>query len=228
MSALEKYGFQIIDNVFSIKEVDDILTLINSSSIKNEFGVREFLLDNPEIFKKVFTRKLIAIIKNISPNCNKLIKSIYFDKPPNANWVVNWHQDLTINLIDKKEIPNFRNWRVQSERTIVQPDRAFLESIFTIRIHLDDCTETNGALRIIEASHQLGVVKMKDWIKQKEGVEKICEVQKGGILIMKPLTLHSSRRSENQRNRRIIHLEFTDKELPDGLNWKEKIEFDHQ
>ena len=59
---------------------------------------------------------------------------------------------------------------------------------------------------------------MKEWLKNKEGVERICEVNKGGILIMKPLILHSSKRTENQKNRRVIHIEFTDKELPIGLN----------
>lgn len=58
----------------------------------------------------------------------------------------------------------------------------------------------------------------------KKGVEKICEVKKGGILIMKPLVLHSSRRTENQKNRRVIHVEFCDESLPNGLEWKEKIE----
>ena len=41
---------------------------------------------------------------------------------------------------------------------------------------------------------------------------------------MKPLLLHSSRRTENQKNRRVIHIEFTDKQLPAGLKWKEMIE----
>ena len=40
---------------------------------------------------------------------------------------------------------------------------------------------------------------------------------------MKPLLLHSSRRTENEKSRRVIHVEFTDKELPKGLKWKEAI-----
>ena len=43
---------------------------------------------------------------------------------------------------------------------------------------------------------------------------------------MKPLILHASKRTENQMNRRVIHIEFTDKEIPQALNWKEKIEFE--
>jgi len=224
-SNLNQNGFEIIENVYSLTEVNEILQLVESKEIENKFGVREFLTDNPEIAEKVFTKSLIEIIEQISPACNKSIKSIYFDKPPSANWIVNWHQDLTINLTEKKAVENFKNWRVSDARTIVQPNRELLENIFTIRIHLDDCTKENGALRIIQNSHTKGVIEIKEWMKNKIGVERICEVKKGGILIMKPLTLHSSKRTENQKNRRIIHIEFTDRELPEGLNWKEKIEF---
>ena len=136
---------------------------------------------------------------------------------------MNWHQDLTINLRNRIELDGFKNWRENSERIVVQPTREILENIFTIRIHLDDCTKENGALRVIEKSHKNGVIEIKDWIKNKEGVEKVCEVNRGGILIMKPLTLHASSRTENKANRRVIHIEFTDIELPNGLIWKEEI-----
>ena len=223
-SKLNQKGFEIIESVYSNSEINEILKLVELKGIENKFGVREFLIDNSEIAEKIFTESLIKIIERISPNCKKVIKSIYFDKPPNANWIVNWHQDLTINLSNRKEVENFKNWRTNSERTIVQPNKELLESIFTIRIHLDDCTKENGALRVIEKSHNKGVIKVKEWLQKKNGIEKICEVKKGGILIMKPLILHSSKRTENQKNRRVIHIEFTEKELPIGLNWKEKIE----
>ncbi|MCG8331878.1 MAG: phytanoyl-CoA dioxygenase family protein [Chitinophagales bacterium] len=224
-STLNQKGFEIIEGVYSEKEVNEILERIKSKEIENKFGVRAFLLDKPELAELVFTENLMKIIRTISPDCDKSIKSIYFDKPPHANWVVNWHQDLTINLVEKIEVPAYKNWRVNSERVVVQPNKEMLESIFTIRIHLDDCTKENGALRVIENSHKRGVIDIKEWTKHKEGNEQICEVRKGGIVIMKPLTLHSSKRTENKKSRRVIHIEFTDQELPMGLNWKEKIEF---
>lgn len=219
---LEDKGFEIIEEVYTEQEVNEILAILVAKEYESQFGVREFLLDNPEIAEKVFTPKLLGIIETISPNCDKSIKSIYFNKPPSANWIVNWHQDLTINLKGKGDAPNFKHWRVSQERTIVQPTREILESIFTIRIHLDDCTKENGALRVIENSHKQGVIEIMAWMKDKPGTEKIAEVKKGGVLLMKPLTIHASKRTENQKNRRVIHLEFTAMELPEGLQWKEK------
>lgn len=222
---INEKGFEIIEGVYTQREVNDILEIIEQKELPNQFGVRAFLVHHPEISERVFTKKLKNIIHQIAPNCTTSIKSIYFNKPPSANWIVNWHQDLTINLQTRKDVPNFKNWRKKDGRVIVQPDRQLLESIFTIRIHLDDCTRENGALRVIEHSHRQGVIEIKEWVKNKLGKEHICEVQKGGILLMKPLLLHSSKRTENQKNRRVIHIEFIDQLLPDGLEWLEKVEF---
>jgi L-ribulose-5-phosphate 3-epimerase UlaE len=227
METLERQGYQIIEEVYTTKEVDQLIELINEKDLNNEFGLREFLSDNLDIAKLVFNERLIRIIKGISPNCDKSIKSIYFDKPPTANWIVNWHQDLTINLEGgKQEIEEYINWRTKPERTTVQPNLELLESIFTIRIHLDDCNERNGALRVIEQSHKNGVIEIKQWNETKEGEEHICEIGKGGVLLMKPLTLHSSRRTGNNKSRRVIHIEFTEKELPEKLKWKEQIHYE--
>jgi len=224
---LDKKGYTIVDSIYSGEEVEEIVTYLDTRKISGQFGVREFLFQNPEIASKILNARLLQIIKEIAPNCKKSIKSIYFDKPPSSNWIVNWHQDLTINLSNRKEVSQFKNWRENDERTIVQPNRELLENIFTTRIHLDDCTKENGVLRIIEESHLNGTINIKEWMETKKGIEAICEVRKGGILIMKPLTLHSSRRTENEKNRRVIHIEFTDQELPNGLKWKEKVEFEN-
>jgi len=225
-SELDTFGFKIIESIYTEKEIDEIVSLLESEEIKGQFGVREFLYNYPSIKQKVFNSKLLKVIKRISPKCKKSIKSIYFDKPPSANWIVNWHQDLTINLSNRIDIDQYKNWRKKDKRFVVQPNKELLEKIFTIRIHLDNCTALNGALRVVEKSHTNGVVDIKEWIDSAADFETVCEVNKGGILLMKPLLFHSSKRTENQMNRRVIHVEFTDQELPIGLEWKEKVVFE--
>jgi hypothetical protein len=39
--------------------------------------------------------------------------------------------------------------------------------------------------------------------------------------MMKPLIFHSSKRTENAASRRVIHIEFSSKELPKPLVWHE-------
>lgn len=223
MKKLKESGFDIIEQVYSKEEVDEIIQHIDKKGIGGKFGVRSFLKDNPDIAKKVLSPNLLALVKSIAPNCKLSIKSIYFDKPPHANWIVNWHQDLTINLDGKADIPAFKKWRETEARTVVQPSLDVLESIFTLRIHLDDCTQENGALRVIEGSHKEGVINMRKWKGEDERAITTCEVGRGGVMLMRPLLLHSSRRTENQQNRRVIHIEFLEKELPYTLKWREGV-----
>lgn len=224
-SSFEEKGYDIVEAIYTAKEVSKIISLLDKKGFKEQFGIRSFLKDNPDFIDLLFTPSLLKLIHEISPNCDKSIKSIYFNKPPTSNWIVNWHQDLTINLQEKREVPNYINWREKDNRVIVQPNTELLQNIFTLRIHLDDCTKENGAVKVIESSHTQGIIEIKEWLKNKKGKEVICEINAGGVMLMKPLTLHFSNRTENNKNRRVIHIEFTDKELPHNLTWKEMVRF---
>lgn len=223
----EEDGFEIINHVFSEKEIQAINHFLKTKNIKEVFGMRSFLKTFPEITSLVFNQNIVSIINSIEKE-SKVIKSIYFNKPPSANWIVNWHQDLTINVSGKSSDKAFKNWRFLKERTIVQPPLEILENIFTIRIHLDHCTQQNGALQVISKSHQNGVINLSNKIAQLNQAKKICEVKKGGILVMKPLLFHSSKRTENHQNRRVIHIEFSNKNLPNGMKWLEAQDFSYQ
>jgi hypothetical protein len=50
----------------------------------------------------------------------------------------------------------------------------------------------------------------------------VSEVGSGGVQLLKPLLLHASSESKIQRRRRVLHLEFSSKELPNGLLYSEK------
>ena len=87
----------------------------------------------------------------------------------------------------------------------------------TARIHLDDVTDENGPLKVIPGSHATGTILQLGDV-QPEAIR----VQRGDVLLMRPLLAHGSGRShpETHRHRRILHLEFAaSAELPDGYNW---------
>jgi len=112
------------------------------------------------------------------------------------------------------------NWTFKKEQYGVQPPIEILNDTITIRIHLDDTNKNNGALKVIPKSHLNGIVRpdSKDWNIDNE---YICEVKKGGAMLMKPLTLHASDRTTNGKKRRVIHLELNRHKLSEPLNWLE-------
>jgi ectoine hydroxylase-related dioxygenase (phytanoyl-CoA dioxygenase family) len=227
VNEVQEKGFAIVENIFSEAETDQIIH--KTEALKSEkwnfrkkedlFAIRHFLKESEEIRKLVLTEKVQAILQQFASNY-QLVKSIYFDKPPKANWTVNWHQDLTISVTEKKEMTDFKNWLPKDDYFSVQPSDEFLKNMLTFRIHLDNCTKENGALRVIEGSHSQ-VLNIKEVSQNFFEKETVCEVKKGGILIIKPLLWHSSRRAENNASRRVVHLEFSSLPLPYSLDWNE-------
>jgi ectoine hydroxylase-related dioxygenase (phytanoyl-CoA dioxygenase family) len=180
------------------------------------------LKELPAISTFVFTDKLKAMLNELFGPEYFVVKSIYFDKPEQSNWFVNWHQDLTISVKEKKETNGFGPWTIKQDQFAVQPPLGILNDNFTIRIHLDDATAENGALKVIPGSHKKNIYRADeiDWAVEKE---HICPVRAGGIMIMQPLLLHASNRTVNYKRRRVIHIEFSRTELPKGLSWAEKL-----
>jgi len=223
-------GYSVISNVFSGEEIEKISEVIRNTDPSKDtfrksedlFAIRQFLKEIPEVRDLVFNDKIKEICKEIFGENYVAVKSIYFDKPETSNWYVAYHQDLTISVDKKLELPGFGPWTTKQNQFAVQPPLDILENMYTIRIHLDDTDEHNGALKVVPGSHAKRIYRPEaiDWTIE---TEEICSVEKGGIMMMKPLLLHGSNRTTNGNRRRVIHIEFSDRELPEGLNWSERM-----
>ena len=151
---------------------------------------------------------------------NRLVRSILFDKVPGSNWSLRWHQDRTIAVIRRVDVPGYGPWSVKAGIVSVHPPVEVLERMITVRIHLDPCTKENGALRVIPgsaASGKLGSDEVADRVAR--GPEIVCETPAGGALLMRPLTLHASGPTRSSGHRRILHLDFASGALGGRLQW---------
>ncbi len=150
------------------------------------------------------------------------VRSILFDKTPEENWPVAWHQDLTIAVDRKVEVPGYGSWSIKDGVTHVQPPIPLLESMVTLRLHLDDTFEDNGALRVIPESHRHGKIAPNEMKASTRQSAVTCECAAGDVLLMSPLLLHASGRSRKPNRRRVIHLEYAPiEELDEALGWFE-------
>lgn len=227
---IEEQGFTIIGNVFSDDQVQQLCEIIAkangpASTFRRSadlFAIRQFLKEVPDVRPLIFTETLKNLITELFGKDYFIVKSIYFDKPEQSNWFVPYHQDLTISVDQRLELDDYTSWTIKQGQFAVQPPLTVLESCFTIRIHLDDTDENNGALKVVPGSHLKGIYRPEniDW---NEETEAICAVPKGGIMIIKPLLLHSSSRTINNNKRRVIHIEFSNYKLPEELAWSESM-----
>jgi ectoine hydroxylase-related dioxygenase (phytanoyl-CoA dioxygenase family) len=104
----------------------------------------------------------------------------------------------------------------------VQPPVELLGKMLAVRLHLDDCDETNGALRVLPGTHWHGrLTANRVTSLRQETPEIVCRAQVGDALLMRPLLLHASGRSQGEGHRRVLHIEFAGFELPEGLRFHE-------
>jgi len=148
----------------------------------------------------------------------RLVRAILFDKIPGANWTVPWHQDLTIAVAERHDVEGFGPWSVKEGVVHVQPPVAVLEEMATFRIHLDECGQDNGPVRVIPGSHRHGRIAESDLSRYLTD-ETPCVGGVGSVLVMRPLILHASSPAKSPSHRRVLHMEFAGGDLPKPLHW---------
>lgn len=225
-------GYAILPDVFSPEEMTGLLRTIeaveagsaNFRRSQDVFAIRNLLGELPQLWAQLLTPRLRAVLAELFPaQTPHLVKAIYFDKPAGSNWLVAWHQDVMVAVDQRLDLPGYGPWSAKGSETTVLPPREILESIITVRLHLDDCDATNGALRVVPGSHQHDVIPNEQHPAFTPRAVT-CAVPAGGLMLMQPLTLHASQRSTSPRPRRVIHLEFSAAELPASLQWRERRE----
>lgn len=225
---LENKGTQIINSVYTRKDLAKIGKILHHYKISHElnankevFAIRGLLKKIPELQEVLINKNIQNILSNIDDKM-QLTKAIFFDKPIGSNWYVTWHQDTIINVTNKIASAKYSGWTKKEAYFGVRPPVEYLKDTVTIRIHLDYTDNDNGALHVLPGSHNTILSDTEIKVITENSFHSVCEVRSGGIHLMKPLLLHASSKTKNQKNRRVIHLEFCPMTLPEGTDWVEK------
>ena len=131
----------------------------------------------------------------------------------------------TAAVRERVETPGWGPWSEKAGVVHVQPPPAVLEGMVTIRIHLDDCGEDNGPLRVLPGTHRTGrfdVRAIADAAAERRAV--LCTARAGDCLVMRPLVLHASGKATGAADhRRVLHIEWAADDLPGNLEWRECV-----
>lgn len=211
-------GFAILPGVLAKAQRDKLGELLGPGTNAGRRGILEL----PVIAKLAGSDGILNLVRPHLSAEPRPVRGIYFDKSAAANWFVAWHQDLTIAVREKIDVPGFGPWSIKAGVPHVQPPVQVLKQMLAVRLHLDDCSESNGALRVIPGSHRAGRLSTESIRRVRmEEPAIVCCVPAGVALLMRPLLLHSSGGSRTAGRRRVIHIEYAAVALPDGLQWHE-------
>jgi Phytanoyl-CoA dioxygenase (PhyH) len=220
---LDAEGFIIVPQVLDPEACGVLRDLLGNADGAGTRG----MLRIPEVLD--LANSLLAdLVRPHLPTQPVAVRGIYFDKRPETNWLVAWHQDLTLALRERVDVPGWGPWSIKDGVPNVQPPVELLEQMLTMRVHLDDADESNGALRVLAGTHRLGRLDAESIAKcRKTHGERICAAKAGDALLMRPLLLHASSRSTSERRRRVLHIEFAGYSLPERLEWHEGYNAGH-
>ena len=217
---LDKYGFIILDRYLNNDTIDRLIQDIESLNLTPErAGIRNILELLPSVDRLSQSQSIRSLVEPILGNSARVVRGIFFDKQPTANWKVPWHQDVTIAVRNRLDLPDYHPWSIKGGIHHVQPPVAILEQMLTVRIHLDKTDKSNGSLKVIPGSHCDGKLNGGAIDKWKQIDSTICTCEPGGILLMRPLLLHASSAAIAPSHRRVIHLDYAGCNLPEGLEW---------
>ncbi len=199
------------DRLDMIHELEQLRSGIQAHSLRNVHV-------SPKVSRLASSSMAYEVAHAVLGPAARLVRAIFFDKVPGANWSVPWHQDLTIAVAEKVEFEGYGPWSQKDGVTHVQPPAEILENMVTVRIHLDSCGVENGPVRVKPGSHLHGRIS-ETMVSKWEGEEVACVGKAGSALVMRPLILHASSPSSNPAHRRVLHLEYAGVELPSPLRW---------
>ncbi|PSG90351.1 phytanoyl-CoA dioxygenase family protein [Aurantibacter aestuarii] len=219
-------GFSVLNQVYTKREIKKIkgkLHMYLKNNPGKTYSLREVFLRLPQLKPLVINKNLKQIIDSLLPNAF-LTKVIYFDKTIQDNWYVTWHQDLPVNVKDKIETDGFTSWTKKEDVISVIPPEAINKNTISIRVHLDNTNSENGALKVIPGSQNKRLTDTEIKLIIDNSLPFDCEVNLGGIHILKPQILHASSKNKSGKRRRVLHLEFSNLDLPNGLEYAEKVD----
>ena len=212
-------GFAVIPAVLDAAHCDD-LAASTAACVADTPGTRSLLTQD-------WCRALAATLRAhpavgaLIPAGHVAVQCTYFEKSVGRNWLVPIHQDLSIPVRERVEHPALRGWSGKEGTLFVQPPCELLETLVTVRMHLDACTEDDGPLQFVPGTHVRGRIDAAEASRlRQEGPVATCAVERGGALVMRPLALHASSKATGRSRRRVLHFVFGPPELPYGLGWE--------
>lgn len=202
-------GFWIEEDVLSPRECDSLVEALSlSRAARGRAGARH-LMKQTAVAEVANDQRLLRIARRSLGEGAVPYRATLFEKSGRANWLVVWHQDTALPLASRFDSPEWGPWSKKAGVLYAHAPAWALSRVLALRIHLDASTEENGPLRVIPGSHAAGVLSDDEVFRLVRRQEHVaCTVERGGVLAMRPLLIHSSSKARMDAPRRVLHVEY--------------------
>ncbi|GGF39203.1 phytanoyl-CoA dioxygenase family protein [Echinicola rosea] len=223
---LHERGSYVFPQIYAQKEIKMITGLIvehqkKTSSNRPSSLTKSLFQEIPELSRLIFNEHLTTILNAVDIDLF-VTKVALIDSQSNLN--VRWHQDTTIDVKHKAQLPGFADWRESAGYFKVCPPSQILKNGLIVRIHLEEAFEEKGAMEVFPGTHQEKKTNDQIQLMASKRLPTIVEVDAGGVHLMHPLLVHRSPKQSPKDKTKVIQLILHSLNLPNGLTWAEKHE----
>jgi hypothetical protein len=204
-------GYQIVLECLSNLECEKLLEVLSRQSLSHGRAGARHLMSNPVVSVLANDHRLTELAKPWLGRSAIPFRATLFEKSDSTNWLIPWHQDTALPLVERFDLAGWGPWSVKGGATYAHAPAWALERVIALRVHLDASDAHNGPLRVIQRSHLAGVLSdpmVMESVSSNDHVE--CCVPRGGVIAMRPLIVHSSSKVQSARPRRVLHIEYAD------------------
>ena len=204
-------GFEIAPAVLDQDEIADVAASLEEDGLERSRAGARHLMRYPIVQQVAHDPRMVAIASQFVGPAAIPFRATLFDKSPEHNWLVVWHQDTALPLRERRDVSGWGPWSVKAGITYAHAPAAALSRVIALRLHIDDSGPDNGPLRVLPGTHTRGVMSDGEVAQLARGVQFVdCVSPAGGVVAMRPLLVHASSKAETDQRRRVLHIEYTD------------------
>ena len=207
----ERQGCVVVHDVIAPAGLEAAESFCDSISLSGA-GTRD-LLEHAWCREMARAVRSIPSIRGLLGVATTAVQCTLFVKDAKHNWLVPLHRDCRIPVKAKVASPRWSAWSVKQSVVFGRPPLEVLSGLVAVRVHLEDTDAKNGALQVVNGSHQT---------ESESGERNSHSVPRGGALVMRPLLLHASSKLV-AGSRRVLHFVYGPAVLPDGAEWAHAV-----
>lgn len=217
--SVRERGYAVIPEALLQEESGQLLQELKGANLPRSRAGLRHAMRIPAVAQMARGAALLEMAREVLGKRAFPFRATLFDKSTAANWLVVWHQDTALPLKERREVAGWGLWSVKEGMQYAHAPTSALEQVVALRVHLDDSTSENGPLRVLPGTHTLGVLTDEQIHTLSEKVAEVeCPVPCGVVLAMRPLIVHASSKAQNEKPRRVLHIEYSvPGALGDGL-----------
>jgi hypothetical protein len=135
---LEEKGFSVVADVFSRREMDNLTAelsgIIETEGVRRRgeiYAIRNLLEACPAVKVLAESAKVSRLVSAILGDNAFPVRGLLFDKIVGANWLLPWHQDMTICVAERHDVPGYGPWSIKAGEWHVHPPTTVLERMLS-------------------------------------------------------------------------------------------------